>query len=216
MTRTKAPELPVTERVRDKLIEPLVDTLLNEPLATSIEPIEHRHMSGWIPFTDGGWVGWITVDFYDPIGDAVPQIEPMRTADYDDAVRQFAEEHDVPADINHWGHPEWDDWIHGWEDGDLSVWFVKVRAVFYDTDNSRNDSGEPEWVFDLIVNDDVNYGRESVGAWAGDCGDHYITSTTATVAELEAEPDRLDQIRRDFESAWIALIRTPNRKKETA
>lgn len=45
--------------------------------------------------------------------------------------------------------------------------FVGITVRLYDTDNWRNNSNRKTCIIESYFNDDLSYGRESVGAWAG-------------------------------------------------
>lgn len=71
------------------------------------------------------------------------------------------------ADRDDWQrrqHPMLDDYhqhVDGWlEEG--GTYFYKVRALFYDVDNSNNVTGKPEAYFFVGINTDLEYGRDNI------------------------------------------------------
>lgn len=69
------------------------------------------------------------------------------------------------------------------------TYFYKVRALFYDKGNIRNETGEAEVLFCVGYNDDLEYGRDSI-SWLpspanGGPGTHWLWERTVTVRALE-------------------------------
>lgn len=173
-----------------------------------LEPVEHESRSGFIAFTNGGWDGIVFASLGSAYssGDTPKVIQPYLDSALKEAEEEFDREHgegtvkaiyawgDDPAQlpliegVRQPDHPlqeEWwefqDEWLRS---GD--TYFYKVRALYFDSDNSRNESGEPEVFFAVGVNTDFEYGRDHI-AWAGGQQTQWVWEKNVKVADITPE-----------------------------
>ena len=196
--------LTIYDDVRE-MIESVTDAIGFDAWSERVEEIESVARDGFIPFTNGGWNGTVTFGLHGEEAWSVDQIRPIVEADYKEMLATFLTEHDiadyasddltVPPELQQ----EWEDYTTEWEQGDDCAWFVYVRAIFYEQGNSRNQSGEDEFLFCLAINDDLNYGRDSI-SWLKGVGSHWIWERNIPVSELT--PDLLVLIEAEYLQAW--------------
>lgn len=193
-----------------------------------IENIENRHVSGFVPFTDGGVDVVIpaSMSYCDSSGSCPNAIQP-----YLDAARKDCEdewdsqnpEHTVEwiysetppqgdlldpkaaqAEKDRWREKYFDfeqEWMSEGE-----TFFYKVRAIYHG-DEHRSESGEPEILFCVGINTDFEYGRDHI-AWLS-CygGDPQCTKWVweATVKAADLTEDLIEEMKK---SAIDALYST--------
>lgn len=186
-----------------EMIETVCDEVGFDAWHHQVDPIESKSRSGFIAFTDGGWDGVVTFGFYGETARSTKDIAPFLDRDYDQMRDTFIAEHLPEAhEENYLDFPDWEEFQSDWEQSDDTTWFVKVRAIFYAADNSRNRSGEDEWFFLLGVCDDFNYGRDTVGGWAPGVGTKWKYECNVTDAEITAE--LLTGVAEGMMAAWRA------------
>jgi hypothetical protein len=227
MTKTTLTPDDILEKAKE-VVEEVVEHVSQDedPINTRVDPILSKSVSGYIAFTDGGWDGELCYPFQACLGDKVPWITPDKDRDRTDAETQFREKHELTDEDDIFEHPEWEEFITEWEQADTDTWAVYVRAIRYLPSNCYSSTGEEEYDFCMAVNDDYNYGRDSIG-WLrspakGGPGSHWFFSRTRTVAELQ-DPEEWAALVKDMKQAWDDLLRgTPaeneneNENEETA
>ena len=57
---------------------------------------------------------------------------------------------------------KYNEWENEYLDGEGGNYFYKARVLFFDEDNHRNVSGEPEVYFMAGINTDFEYGRDNI------------------------------------------------------
>lgn len=201
MTVAVAPDVAVVLDNVLELIEKLLDHIDGGSAeSTRVDEIEHRPVSGFVPFTDGGYDGWVTFPFLRcETSESVKLIAPFVDKDYQEAVDDFIAEHKLPEGTDVHEHELWSDWLDEWEQADDSTWFVKVRAILYTPNNRRNLTGHDEVFFCFGVNDDFTYGRDSIG-WLPNVGTHWLWEETVRVTDLTTE--KLAEIETNIRQAW--------------
>lgn len=138
------------------------EDVLNDPDSPpSPTLIENDHVSGFVPFTQGGFeiVAPALLSYAYGSGTAPPCIKPYIDAALKDAVVAFREYNDLhpeeqPDDPD---HPLYNDYCN-FEYEHLSeggMYFYKLRAIYYT-------SPEPHVVFTSAVNTDFEYGRDYI------------------------------------------------------
>lgn len=200
----------IMEDVRE-MIEEVTESIGNDAWSCRVEEIESKSRDGFIAFTDGGWNGCVTFGFHQEVSWVVDQIKPFVERDQIQMFDQFLEERGALGEVieprqpdaePNWElvdqHPEWEEFRDGWGQEDDTAWFVYVRAIFYDQDNHRNVSGEDEFQFCLGINDDFNYGRDSISWCKG--GSTWVWERNVAVSEIT--PELLAEIQREFLEAW--------------
>jgi hypothetical protein len=183
-----------------------------------VEDIENEHVSGFIPFTEGGAEIVLNADLASCMssGSAPSMIQPFIDSEQKDCEEAWNEanpEHTVEwlyaetppqADLldhqavekerEHWKEKFWDFERDYFTEG--GTFFYKVRAIYYLPDNSSNDSGEPEVLFMVGVNTDFEYGRDYIG-WLSCYGSdpqqtHWVWE--ALVKAKDVHPNLLEQM----------------------
>lgn len=146
---------------------------------TEPEEIENEHRSGFIPWTEGGWIAVLNacLAYAHGSGGGPKAVQPIIDSTLDDAAVAFCEDRKwklpsegaaeaawvligaLPDDSD--DREAWYEWENEWlfEGG---TYFYKVRAIYYMPDNSDNQTGEPEVYFDAYLNIDFEYGRDSI------------------------------------------------------
>lgn len=153
-----------------------------------VSEVENESRSGFIPFTDGGYdgVGYATLRSAYSSGSVPKAIQPYLDRELKDIEEAWDSEHpkhtyawifeesDPEADEgqaalfgpsrerDHWREKYWDFENEYMSEG--GTYFYKVRALFYDSDSSSNETGEPEILFCVGINTDFEYGRDHI-AW---------------------------------------------------
>lgn len=173
-----------------KLIEEWVrqttDNVGLDAYGYDVSPISSESYDGFIAFTDGGWDGIVTFGLHSEETYRIPLIAKVEEADYAWCREEFVKLHGI-TDEEVDDHDEWEDFRMEWEMNDDSCWFMKVRAIFYEAENRRNETGQDEVLLCVGINDDFNYGRDSVGAWAGNIGTHWTWERTIPLADVTPE-----------------------------
>lgn len=131
------------------------------------ERIENKACSGFIPYTDGGWIATIPGDISSAQGSGIHsgllsgeierlEIEARASWLDDDNPDPWEIEDDDTRE-------EWYEHEREWLE---SVYFVDVHAIYFNADNRSNRSGKPEVYFVASVNFD-EYGRDkhSITLW---------------------------------------------------
>jgi hypothetical protein len=149
----------------------------------NLDEVENRSRDGFIAFTDGGFngVGLGSMSYGYGSGCAPQAIQPYIDSALKDIEKDWDERH--PEHTVAWiyaseeEHPtlpgitpsrereHWREKFHEFEHESMSeggTYFYKVRVLFYDTDNSSNESGEPEAFFMVGINTDFEYGRDTI------------------------------------------------------
>lgn len=142
---------------------------------------------GFIPYTDGGWDGVATFSLYGEAAYSMPEMKGFLESDYEHAQEEFRREYELADDADVNEHGEWADWLTTWEQDDDGCFFMKVRALIYSAENRRNETGQDEVILCVGFNDDFGYGRDHVGAWAGNIGTHWKWERTIPLADVTAE-----------------------------
>ena len=87
--------------------------------------------------------------------------------------------------------------------------FIGITVRLYDTDNWRNtDKKSHQCVIESYFNDDLSYGRESVGAWAGkNCIGNYFGKQVIYSSEFtwNNQKDLLEKLNRRIGKAYSSL-----------
>lgn len=197
----------IPETIHDKvknLVAEVVDAIDTDAIGSSVEEIESKHVSGFIPFTDGGWDGVVTFGLLDHGWDFGGKIRASVERDQDEMLAQFIADQGLPETTT-WDdlseNPEWDDFRTEWEQSDPATFFVKVRALFYRAHHHRNVSGRDEYLICIGLNDDYNYGRDSIG-WCPGVGTTWTWETNLPVDEIT--PERLAEIKATMLAVWQA------------
>lgn len=191
---------PAFESVAE-LIEEITDSIGRDAWSARVDTIEFEHVPGFIPWTDGGWNGCITFGMHDETAWGCKLIRPFVEHDWELMQAEFRTEHELAGDIelDYDTHPEYEDFVTRWEQDDDSCWFVYVRAIVYGEGHHKSESGKAEVLFCFAVNDDFNYGRDSI-SWLGGVGSHWLWERTVIVDEIT--PEVLDEIRTAMFQAW--------------
>lgn len=150
------------------------------------DEVENESRSGFIPYTDGGFDGiaYASLSAADGTGCAPAVIQPYIDQAHKDAQEAWNELHPdltyetifaetleeagqevLPGiDCSHEAEANREEYWE-FEHGSMregGTYFYKVRALFFDTDNSRNTTGKPEVYFMVGINTDFEYGRDSI------------------------------------------------------
>lgn len=182
------------------MLTDVIDDIGMDACFTNMETIEHNHVSGFIPFTDGGWNGVITFDLVSEQAEHNSIIAPYNDADYKRMVESFCDEHGVSTEFDYWDHAEWEQFRDDWQyNTDPTNWFVYARAIFYESRNSRNETGEDEFHFLVGVNTDFNYGRDYV-SYAKGAQTYWVYERTVPVSLITKEV--LSTVRDEMIEAW--------------
>lgn len=201
---TEAPAPTIHETIKD-FIEGIVDALDSDAIGSSVEEIPHEYRSGFVPFTDGGWNGTITFDLHSETASSVKLFEKMLQDDYEMACQQWRSDQGLAddAEIDH-EDPEWQEFMCDWEHGgDGEDWFVYVRAIRREPGGNSNHKYVPAgggYEFCLGINDDINYGRDSI-SWCPGVGSHWIYETE-TIPYAEITSEKLAEIKAGMLKAW--------------
>lgn len=153
---------------------------------TRSDEVENKSRSGFIPYTDGGFdgVGYAKLSYADGTGCAPAAIQGYIDRAHKDAQEAWDEAH---PDRTHemifaktveeegqevlpgFGRSQeaqaereeyWTFESESMSEG--GTYFYKVRALFFDVDNSRNESKKPEVYFMVGLNTDFEYGRDNI------------------------------------------------------
>jgi hypothetical protein len=183
------------------LITDVTDTIGRDAYFSRVEPIEFRNVSGFYPYTQGGYNGVVTFGLNgSEESQSTKRIAPIAEKDYEEMIEGYRAEHGIAADAElNYDVESWQEWEMAWRDSEAS-WFVYVRAIFFGEGNHRNQTGEDEVCFMGMVNDDFDYGRDHVGAWAGDIGSHDFYERTVKVADCT--PELLAEVKAELLAAW--------------
>lgn len=180
-----------------------------------VSPIENQSRDGFFPYTEGGWNAIIHDDLYSCNGSG--NVPTLLRATLASELKDCAEEWDrqnpeIPyaelfdstvedegqqpllgfaaskeADAKREKYYEFENAYM--QEGNTFFW--KVRVLYYDTDNSRNETGKPEVLFCVGLNDDFEYGRSHVSWLAspgkGGPGDHWLWEKTVPVEDVTDE-----------------------------
>jgi hypothetical protein len=158
-----------------------------EAYGHDVNDVLSESVPGFIPFTDGGWDGVAHFSLYGEAANAMPEMKSFLESDYKFAQEEFRREHDLADDAIVFDHDEWEDWLTEWEQGDDGCFVMKVRALMYSAENHRNETGQDEVILCVGFNDDFGYGRDHVGAWAGNAGTHWKWERTIPLADVTEE-----------------------------
>lgn len=164
-----------------------------------VDDVESESRDGFIPYTEGGYDGIAYVGFHSGGTYSVKHFESLLDKDYEWCMEEFRREHDLADDADVDEHPEWEEFHQEWEYNDEDVWFLKLRALIYDSDNRRNESGQDEVLLCMGINDDFNYGRDSIG-WCPGVGTKWLWERTIPLAEVT--PELLAECREEFWKVW--------------
>jgi len=171
-----------------KWVEEVLDNVggFGDVYDTRSDEIENKSRSGFIPFTDGGFEGiaYASLSAAHGSGSAPAAIQGYIESAQKEAREEWDRQHPEltydaifaetveeagqqplpgfkPSRENdaqreqYWEHE--DNWM-----SEGGTYFYKVRAIFFDQDNSRNESGEPEVYFMVGLNTDFEYGRDNI------------------------------------------------------
>ena len=152
-----------------------------------VSDVLSESVPGFIPYTDGGWDGVAHFSLYGEAAYALPEMKSFLEGDYKFAQEEFRREYELADDADVAEHGEWEDWLTTWEQDDDGCFFMKVRALIYSAENHRNETGQDEVILCVGFNDDFGYGRDSVGAWAGNVGTHWKWERTIPLADVTPE-----------------------------
>lgn len=199
MEASAAELLPISEQVKT-LIEQVTESICaDDGFFSRVESVEDKARDGFIPYTDGGWNGVVYFDFYSDITWQLERFRPILDQDYEECREEFKRENPDADPDNLHDHPAWDNWQSDWEHGDACTWFVYARVLYYEAGSYRNESGRDEFLFCLGINDDFNYGRDSVGGWAPGVGTKWIWEQNVPVSQFLG---KADEIRKAMLQAW--------------
>lgn len=153
---------------------------------TSSDEVENKSRSGFIPYTDGGFdgIGYASLSYADGSGSAPAAIQGYIDQAHKDAREVWDEKHpdktyemifattveeegqevlpgvakstQADADRQEYYTFESESMSEG------GTYFYKVRAIFFDVSNSRNQSKKPEVYFMVGLNTDFEYGRDNI------------------------------------------------------
>lgn len=163
---TDIPE--AADTVRDLLTD-VMDDINCDAVSARIETVEFKSRDGFIPYTDGGFTAVLTYDLHSEASSATALIRPIVERDQKECERQWRSDHDLDDAVDIYEDDDFQEFQCAWEQGDPECWFVYVRALFFTADNGRNETGEDEFLFCFGVNDDINYGRDSI-SWCRGVG----------------------------------------------
>jgi hypothetical protein len=182
------PVLDLTKKFVTEVLENLYDR--EDVYDRRIEEVENKSRDGFIPFTDGGFegIGYQNLSYCSGSGNTPKIIEPYIESSLKDAEEEWDRQN--PAHTIEWifDHEADDEeskqlqlfqttaylttkreaWREKWYEfeqewlSEGGTFFYKVRALFYDADSSRNQSGKPEVYFFCGINTDFEYGRDTI------------------------------------------------------
>jgi len=155
----------------------------------NIDEVENKSRDGFIPFTEGGYDGIGYAYLRDAIysGYCPKVIQPYVDQELKDVQEAWDGENpehtyewlydfeadeiaktqgdllnsNVPTPREVW-QEKYSEFESEYLDGEGGTYFYKARVLFYDEDNSRNESGEPEAYFMAGINTDFEYGRDTI------------------------------------------------------
>ena len=178
--------------------------LSDDVYSTDLDEIENEARSGFIPYTDGGFDGTACASLSYAYGSGlIPKsIRPYIDRDLRDCREQWDSDNpDHPYD-SLWGDDRQPDLFGGSEEADHwrekyyefedeylhegGTYFYKLRAMFYSSNNSRNETGEPEVYFCVGLNTDFEYGRDYID-WAGGKQTEWCFEKTVSAAKITNE-----------------------------
>lgn len=201
--KTEVPEPFVAKRVLvQKWCEEVLDNVGNfeDVYNTRSDEVENESRDGFIPYTDGGFEGvaYATLGYADGAGCAPAIIQPYIDAEHKAAQEAWDEGHPErtyetifaetveeagqtplpgfkPSMEAEHARDEYYQFEHDYM-SEGGTYFYKVRAIFFDTDNRRNESGKPEVYFMVGINTDFEYGRDSI-PWLSCYGGNPVQTT---------------------------------------
>lgn len=227
----RAPFMPPVRDMVKTWCEDVLDSLscADAVYSTKIDEVENEHRDGFIPFTEGGFDGIGYANMGHAIGSGrIPiAIEPYVASSQKDAEEEWDRqnpEHTVawlyeeaPEDAGQhylfarsieretW-REKWYDFESEWHN-DGGTYFYKVRALFYDTDNSNNQSGQPEVFFMVGINTDFEYGRDYVSWLTAYGSSPHCTKWVweKNIPAAEITPELMEQFAKEASEALARL-----------
>lgn len=186
------------------MIEEVMDDI-GEPFSTHLDEIPHEAYDGFIPFTNGGYDGVLVFGLHGSYEESngTALIAKHLDNDYKMMQAEFRREKELDDEV------ELDETVEGWEqfrdkweqNDEGGTWFVKVRAILFFPDNHRNETGEAEILFCIGINDDFEYGRDSI-SWARGTGTTWVWEETVKVVDINET--KLEEIKVAMLAAWVA------------
>jgi hypothetical protein len=192
--------------------EELKEFLTSNEMAydAKVKRVENVGYDGFIPFTEGGidMIASQCLSYDHDTGAAPKLIQPIIDSCLKDAQEEWDRRHPEctyevifgdegcgdPDQLMLPAHPprpepyesqreEYYDFERTWlTEG--STYFWKARVLFYAADNYRNDTGEDEVLFCVGINDDLEYGRDSISWLPNGPKTHWLWEKTIPVRRL--------------------------------
>lgn len=194
-----------------------------------VSEIENQSRDGFWAWTEGGWDGVIYDDLYYRVGAGTVPAMLQATADSvqkdcaadwneqnpehpyetlfgrtteDEGQQRLSGMTSTEAEADEAHRNAFYEFENRWMSEGLSF-FWKIRAIYYDVGNSKNVTGKPEVLFCVGLNDDFEYGRDSIG-WLrspsnGGPGSHWLWEKTVMVHRLT--PKRLEKLGKEARDA---------------
>ena len=199
---------PITALVGEELAELIVETLdiaVRDGFESSfdVSDVEHNHVSGFVPFTSGGFTAVGAYSFDSETAWNLARIRPMSECDETAKAEAFREEFPDAVKGSEYEHAEYEAFDMEWRGDDDSTFFTRADAAMW----------SPGVItFRFGVCNDVNYGRDFVGAWAGDCGTAWYYECAVHAEALNA--DMVEMIGDEMTQAWSVACKVAGRAGE--
>jgi hypothetical protein len=204
---------PALDLARNFVTEVLEELESSEYIYSSnVDEVENKSRDGFMAFTEGGFEGIGYADLRSDYGtgNAPKVIQPYIDSSLKDAQTYWDEENpehlyewifDNEADeiaktqlsmlegYNPTPREVWAEKYYEYEDESLQeggTYFYKARVLFYDEDNRRNETGEPEAYFMIGINTDFEYGRDNI-SWAGGNQTEWLWEKNIPIKDLTQE-----------------------------